>query len=324
MSERPELLPFVRKKVGDFLYPYGSFPDEHYEQHEGFELEDHTTDSEDGLGSHYRIEILVSAEKLVPLWLDLCTLLPERIRVSLDRTSADIYSRWDEFVSGDVSRQEFLSTFATYQFAFTEDGNLGLGAFAPEAALELFLGSHKEIVLFTADPDPVREILRQHKVRPRSLEPYYQRDHQHLALTDYRGLRGPRFDYLQVADDVRRALGMRLHADEDENVDDEGRPLGLVAWHAIALVAPARRARAWRRRNRAFVQGFGLTARSRREARQILERRLGQDGCVLQDLEELFRIDVGVLPAHVQPPAEALAKPGVWYVGDKADAGLDP
>ena len=100
MSERLELLPFVRKKVGDFLYPYGSFPDEQYEQPEGYEIEYHTPDADAEAGQHYRVEILVSAEKLVPLWLDLCTLLPERVRVSLDRTSADLYNRWDEFGAG--------------------------------------------------------------------------------------------------------------------------------------------------------------------------------------------------------------------------------
>jgi hypothetical protein len=322
VSDVHELLPFVRKKVGDFLYPYGSFPDEHFEQTEGYEAEFSAPES-DASGGRYRVEILVSAEKLVPLFLDLCAVLPERVRVSLDRASADLYSRWDEFVSEEVSRQEFLATFAKFQFAFTEDGNLGLGAFAPEAGIEIFLGSHKEIVLFTPEIEPVREILKTHKVRARELDPYYQRDHQHVPLTDYRGLRGPRFDYLHVADEVRHALGMHLQADEDENVDEEGNPLGLVPWHAVVIASASRRARAWRRRNRSFVQEFGLTANSRREARSILERRLEQDGFLLEGLEELFRIDIGVLPAHVRPPADALARPGIWYVSDKADAELE-
>lgn len=319
MSDVHELLPFVRKKVGDFLYPYGSFPDDDFEQQEGYESE-YQTPSGDEQVERYRIEVLVSAEKLVPLFLDLCALLPEQVVVSLERASADVYSRWDEFVSEEVGRQEFLELFREHQFALAEDGNLGLGAFSPEPPIEVFLGSHKEIVVFTPELKPVTEVLKRHGVERRALELYYQRDHSHVALVDYRGLRGPEYDFLHVADVIRHELGMQLQTDDDENVDDEGNPLGLVPWHAVVIAFAVRRARAWRRAGRAFLQEFGLTAASRREARELLERRLEEDGYALDGLEELFRIDPSALPAHAQPPPGALERPGIWYVGDRADA----
>jgi hypothetical protein len=108
--------------------------------------------------------------------------------------------------------------------------------------------------------------------------------------------------------------------DEDENVDEEGNTLGLVPWHAVVIAVPARRARSHRRANRSFRQEFGLTAASRREARELLEKRLARDGCVLEDLEELFRVQLAALPAHAQPDSEALGRPGIWYVGEKTDA----
>ena len=223
-----DLLPFVRKKVGDFLYPYGAFPDDDFEQHEGYESEYQTpTGEDDPTGERYRIEALVSAEKLVPLFLDLCQLLPARVFVSLERSSADMYSRWDEFVSDEVDREEFLEIFRGYQFAFAEDGNLGIGAFAQDPPIEVFLGSHKEVVVFSPDRKPVLELLRKHGVEPRELDLYYRRDHTHLALTDYRGLRGPQFDFLHVADVVRHALGMVDGLDENF---DEAANLGLGAW----------------------------------------------------------------------------------------------
>jgi hypothetical protein len=111
VSEVHDLLPLQRKKVGSFLYPYGAFPDDEYEQQEGFETEYQTPDGEEPVGERYRTEALVSAEKLVPLFLDLCELLPERVFVSLERASADVYTRWDEFVSDEVPRQEFLEVF---------------------------------------------------------------------------------------------------------------------------------------------------------------------------------------------------------------------
>jgi hypothetical protein len=324
LADAHELLPLVRKKVGDFLYPYGAFPDADFQQREGYETEYQTpSDDEEGDGERYRTEILVSAEKLVPLFVDLCELLPPRVHVSLERASADMYSRWDEFVSDEVDRSEFLDVFNAYRFAFAEDGNLGLGAFASHPAVEVFLGSHKEIVVFARERTAVAEILRRHRVEACALDPYYRHDHQHVPLTDYRGLRGAQFDYLHVADVVRHALGMQLQEDDD-NVDDDGQPLGLVPWHAVVIASAARRARAHRRANRAFVQEFGLTAASRGEARELLERRLAQDGHALHSVEELFRVDVSILPAHVRPVPAALEKPGIWWVGDKTDAEPHP
>lgn len=324
MSEAHEMMPLVRKKVGDFLYPYGSFPDEAFEQHEGYETEYQTPEGdEDAGGERYRIEILVSAEKLVPLFLDLCALLPEDVHVSLERASADVYSRWDEYVSDVVGKDEFLEIFKAYQTAFSEDGNLGIGAFAPEPQVEVFMGSHKELVVFTSGRKTVTEILKRHRVEPCTLDPYYRHDHQHVSLTEYRGMRASQFDYLHVADVARHALGMQLQED-DENVDEDGKALGLVPWHAVVLITPLPRARARRRSGRAFVQEFGLTASSRREAHELLDRRLLTDGYVLDGVEELFRVDLEALPAHVRPATEALEKAGIWWVGEKSDADLRP
>ena len=316
-AESRDLLPLVRKKVGDFLYSYGTFPDDDFEQREGYETEYQTADGEEG--QRYRTEVLVSAEKLVPLFLDLVGLLPERVFVSLERASADLYRRWDEFTSAETSRTRFLEVFQKHHVVFTEDGHLGVGVFAADPPVEVFLGSHKEVVVFAPDHAPVIEVLRRHGVKPCKLDLFYQRDHQHVALTEYRGMRAPHFDYLQVADRVRHALDMSLQQDEDENVDDEGRPLGLVPWHAVVIGTVRRRARSHRRANRDFMQEFGLTAGSRREARELLERRLERDGFALQSLDELFRVDVEALPAHVRPPVTALARAGIWYVGEKTD-----
>jgi hypothetical protein len=320
LSEVHERLPFVRKKVGDFLYPYGSFPDDDFEQQEGYESEYQSPQADEEGGERYRVEVLVSAEKLVALFGDLCTLLPQRVSVSLERASADAYSRWDEFVSDEISRQEFLDIFHEFEFTLAEDGHLGIGAFAQEPPVEVFLGSHKELVVFAPNLGEVTAILRRHGLKSRRLDLYYQREHSHVALLEYRGLRGSQFDYLHVADVIRHALGMQLRMDDDENVDADGNPLGLVPWHAAVIGVPVRRARAWRRSGRAFMQEFGLTAANRREARELLEHRLQEDGDELESIEELFRLEAEELPAHAQPPPGALDKACIWYVGEKTDA----
>src|SRR5262249_26424593 len=227
-------------------------------------------------------------------------------------------SRWDEYVSDEVGRDEFFEMFKSYRTAFVEDGNLGIGAFGTEPPFEVFLGSHKEIVVFAPERKPVVDILKRHGLRACELDPYYRHDHQHVALTGYRGLRGAQFDYLHVADVVRHALGMELQEDE-ENVDEDGRPLGLVAWHAVVVLTARPRRGVRRRGNHTFVQEFGLTARSRREARELLEGRASEDGLVLRTVEELFRIDIEALPAHVQPAREVLQQSGIWWAGDKSD-----
>ena len=318
MSQAHELLPLVRKKVGNFLYPYGSFPDEDYEQLEGYESDYFTAEDDEAPGDRYRTVVVVSAEKLVPLFLDLGQLLPERVHVVLERASEDIYTERDVFLSeSEVTREQFIEVFKAYDFIFAEDGMLGLGAFGRDDPVEVFLADHKELVVFAPDLGPVRAILEKHGLQPRKLEYYYERSHTHLALTQYRGLRGTQYDYLSVADMLRHVFGLSLQLDEDQNLDDEGRPLGLVPWRAIATVAPKRRARSGRRQNPSFVQEFFLSASSRREARELVEKRLEADSFVLQSLEELFRIDVHELPSELRPAGNALQHPGIWYVGER-------
>lgn len=318
MSQAPELLPLVRKKVGGFLYPYGSFPDEDYEQLEGFESDYFTAAEEEAPGERYRTVVVASAEKLVPLYLDLCQLLPERVHVVMERASEDIYTERDVFLSdAEVTREQFIEVFRAYEFPFAEDGMLGIGAFGHDNPTEVFLADHKEIVVFGPDLGAVTAILKRHGLQARKLEFYYEHSHTHLALTQYRGLRGAQFDYLSVADALRHVFGMSLQLDDEQNVDDEGRPLGVVAWRAIALVQPSRSARGSRRRARSFVQEFFLSAASRREARELLEQRIEHEGFHLQSLEELFRIDVLDLPVALRPTAGVLATPGIWYAGER-------
>ena len=322
MSQAQELLPLIRKKVGSFLYPYGTFPDEDYEQIEGYESDYFTAPDEEAVGDRYRTVVVVSAEKLVPLFLDLCALLPEQVHVVLERASEDIYTERDVFLSdSEVTREQFMEVFKTYQFAFAEDGMLGLGAFGHEMPFELFLADHKEIVVFAPELAPVTAVLQQHGLKSCKLEYFYERSHTHLALTQYRGLRSAQFDYLHVADTLRHVFGMNLQQDDEQNLDDEGRPLGLVPWRAIVMVTPQRRAHT-RRRSRSFVQEFFLCARSRREARELLEQQLERDGFALQSLDELFRIDLQDLPVEARPAAAQLERPGIWYVGERTETDV--
>jgi hypothetical protein len=154
------------------------------------------------------------------------------------------------------------------------------------------------------------------------MEYYYERSHTHLALTQYRGLRDSRFDYLHVADTLRHVFGMSLQQDEELNFDEEGRPLGLVPWRAIVVVTPSQRRRLPRRRSRSFVQEFFLNAGNRREAREYLEEHLQRTGFALESLDELFRIDVLDLPREIRPEREKLEQPGIWFVGEQTETDV--
>jgi hypothetical protein len=323
VSQPQELLPLIRKKVGSFLYPYGSFPDDDYEQVEGYESDYFTPPDEEGSGERYRTVIMVSAEKLVPLFLDLCALLPQRVHVVMERASEDIYTERDVFVGEtEVTREQFIEVFKAYEFTFAEDGMLGIGAFGQERPYELFLADHKELVLFAPELSAVTSVLQKHNLQARKLEFFYERSHTHLSLTQYRGLRGSQFDYLHVADTLRHVFGMSLQHDEDQNLDDAGRPLGLVPWRAIVVVTPSRRGRLPRRRSRSFVQEFFLNARTRREARELLQEHLGQSGFEVQSLDELFRIDVQELPREIRPESSRLQEPGIWYAGERTETDV--
>lgn len=320
MLDGHELRPLIRKKVGDFLFPYGSFPDEEVTQVEGYETEFFPARPGDRMGDRFRTIALVSAEKIAPLFLDLCGLLPQRVSVVVERASEDVYVDRDVFVSEiDVDVDDFVEVFKTYEFTFCEDGNLGVGAFAPDQPFEVFLSDHKEIVVFSEEADPVHDVLRRHGVRPVALDPYYEQAHQHVSLVEYRGLRGSQFDYLHVVEALRAVFRMTQRLEDDVTLDEDGRPLGLVPWRAFVVAHPVRRARSSRRGQRSFGQEFLLTARSRREAQEMLEVRLERDGYSLENLTELFRFDLGTLPRDLRPAAAMLEKPGIWFVGDRRE-----
>ena len=108
------LRPLIRKKVGEFLFPYGTFPDEDFTQVEGYHTEYFTSPTGDRIGDRYRTVLLVSAEKIAPIFLELCELLPDTVRVVLERASEDVYTDRDVFVSEiDVASEEFVGVYAT-------------------------------------------------------------------------------------------------------------------------------------------------------------------------------------------------------------------
>jgi hypothetical protein len=321
VAQAHELLPLIRKKVGGFLYPYGSFPDDDFEQGEGYESDYFTPGEQDPVGERYRTVAMVSAEKLVPIFLDLSALLPPEVHVVMERASEDVYTERDIFVSEEeVDREQFIEVFKTYEFTFAEDGMLGVGAFGHDPSVEIFMADHKEIVVFSPDLGPVVGVLKRHGLQSRKLDYFYERSHTHVPLTQYRGLRGTQFDWLHVADTMRHVFGMQLQGDEEHNLDEEGNPLGLVPWRAIVVVSPNRPARSGRRRGGSFIQEFFLCAKSRREARQLVEKRLEKDGFHLRSLDELFRIKLDELPAEMPRPAdEQLQQPGIWHAGERTE-----
>lgn len=315
-----ERRPLIRKKVGDFLFPYGSFPDEDIAQIEGYQTEFFTPPTEDRMGDRYRTVAMASAEKIGPLFLDLCALLPARLHVVVERASEDVYTDRDVFISDiEVDADDFIEVFKAYEFTFCEDGQIGVGAFGPDQPFELFLSDHKEIVIFSDDVEPVHEVLRRHGLQSVTLEYYYDRPHQHLSLVEYRGLRSSQFDYLHVVEAMRQVFHMSQRLEEEPTVDEDGLPVGLVPWRAFVVVHPVRRARASRRGLRSFGQEFLLTAESRSEAQDLLEQRLARDGYSLQSLNELFRFDLSTLPREARPAAGVLDKPGIWFVGDRRE-----
>jgi hypothetical protein len=315
-----ESRPLIRKKIGDFLFSYGSFPDEDVPQVEGYETEFFTAPPEDRMGDRYRTIALVSAEKIGPIFLDLCALLPPHVSVVVERASEDVYLDRDVFISDiEVDAEDFIEVFKAYEFTFCEDGNIGVGAFAPDQPFEVFLSDHKEIVVYAEDAAVVHEVLGRHGVRSRKLAYYYDHPHQHVSLVEYRGFRGGQFDYVHVVEAMRQVFRMSQRLEDDVAVDEDGRPLGLVPWRAYVVAHAVRRARSSRRGQRSFGQEFLLMAETRREARRLLEDRLERDGYSLENVSELFRFDLMALPRDVRPAPAVLEKPGIWFVGDRRE-----
>jgi hypothetical protein len=298
-----------------FVYPFGSYPEEPFDQSIGY---DSRFVEESAL---YNYEISVSHERVLSVFISLLGLLPGEAHIVAQIHSDDYYRECDAYVSeSPVPVIDLIEWIISWRSVAADDGFFGVGAFCEEPAVEIFLDEHKTIHVYHHDADKMETALDRLGI-PFKLglrffwdEPHY---HEPLPLTE-----DDSEDFLSAFEDLADRYGLALEEEDDEDVDDDGDPLGVTCWRVEI--------RGWRHREiegakaRGFYATYYLNAGSRAEAADILEERLEAAGEEPDLFLQMARVPLELLTANLREANLRPGEPGVWFETDRYEFDMDP
>ncbi len=236
-----------RVRVGDFAFPLGVYPVEDMQPKRGYLVEFEPADGDNEEGDweewpdRYVYDIVVSAERIEPLWRQLVRLLPSRVYPILDFMGRDAYREIDPYISYElVGLDRVTDALRQYRDFFFEDGLVGFGAACDEPFVYIFVDEHKILTVRVG-------VERREKVEA-LLEAFGLQETEEPAGADsaaheHRGVLATphdRPDLLtadEILEQVREDWKLVLNIDPEVNVDDEGQDLGETAWRCVVRVA---------------------------------------------------------------------------------------
>ena len=178
--------------------------------------------------THQRVEALARA----------CfALLPGRIYPILDVLGNDEYREVDPYIAYDaVGIERFIDAIRRHRGWFYDDGMVGFGAMSVDPFVYVYVDEHKiltlrvqvdlrervEKILQAFDLQPVEEPLGVDSV-----------EHEHMGVLVSSDDRPDLLYMDEIVDELRESWRLELNIDPDENVDDDGKPLGVTGWRCL-------------------------------------------------------------------------------------------
>lgn len=232
-----------RVKIGDVAFPLGAFPVEEMSPRQGytilFEPADGDNEGEwEEWPDRYVFDIVISIERLEPLFRHLISLLPGRIYPILDILGVDAYREVDPYVSYElVGLDRFTDTVRRYRDFFFEDGLVGFGAMSDDPFVYLFVDEHKIITLRCTmeHRERVEGVLKAFDLE--EMEEPAGADaaaHEHRSALLVPEDDSETLGFEEIIEDLRESWQLLLNVDPESNVDDEGRDLGITNWRLLA------------------------------------------------------------------------------------------
>lgn len=233
--------------MGDFAFPLGVYPVEEMEPVRGYLVEFEPADGDNEGGDweewpdRYVYDIVVSAERIEPLWRQLVRLLPPRVYPILDFMGRDAYREVDPYISYElVGLDRVVDAMRTYRDFFFEDGLVGFGAACDDPFVYLFVDEHKILTVRvgTERREKVEQLLEAFGI-PEVEEPQGADSaaHEHRGVLIAPPERPELLSADEILERVREDWRLVLNIDPETNIDDEGKPLGETAWRCVVRVA---------------------------------------------------------------------------------------
>ncbi|MCX5689414.1 MAG: hypothetical protein NTV94_06440 [Planctomycetota bacterium] len=188
----------------------------------------------------YVFDIVMSSERVEPFCKLLFEVLPARIFPIVDLLGHDAYREIDPYMAYElIAKDHFLDGIRRFRQFFFEDGMSGFGAMCEEPFLYMFLDEHK-IVTVRAEPsmkDRVERLLKAFDLEPcedAAGADAASHEHRTVLITppDRPELLGPE----EIVERLRDEWNLVLNIDPDQNLDEEGKPLGTTPWRVVVRV----------------------------------------------------------------------------------------
>jgi len=230
----------TRSEVEGYKFPLGIEPISLPAPQQGYTLE--YCPGEDGDPDTYAFHVVISHDRLGALIRDAFGFLPSEVTPIVEIGSRDAYRALDIYLGTEpIGREQFLRVWDHYEQLLLEDGSIGAGANAEQPFVEVFLDTWKGLLINVpiSMRRQVESMLARHGVRevletwPHDLEHSEEPPSQLREVLQVLDDQSPDLDEILLQ--LRDAWRLELDVDPDANVDDTGRKLGLVLWHAIVL-----------------------------------------------------------------------------------------
>jgi hypothetical protein len=293
---------------GAFTFPFGVYPEGSFHQRTAYDSKYLEVE-----GCFY-YQLAVSHERLLDVFTALLNQLPSTVYLVTKIHSGDYYRDHDTYISEEeIPRQRLLSWLRDWRDVVADDGFFGFGMFAEGATHEVFIDEHKTIHVYHHDPALMEKTFEGLNI-PFAFdlrffwdEPHY---HEPLPYNDDYG-----DDYLTAFEDLADTYELYLDEDEEDNVDNEGAPLGMTCWkveirgyvpHSPVGTTP-----------KGFYSTLFVNADSRREVVDLVEEYLvGREEQVDLFLQ-MARVPLELIPAEMSAHNPDPDEPRVWYETDR-------
>ncbi len=232
-----------RAKTGAMTYPLGVYPVETIEPRPGYAVEFESADgAEDGSDleewpDRYVYDIVISADKLPALVLQLLAMMPLRVYPILDFLGHDDFREIDPYISYErLGVDRIIDGLRQFTGFFYEDGMCGFGAMSEEPFIYLFVDEHK-ILTVRAEAglkDRVVGLLDafglEEMPEPVGVD---GAAHEHRSVLIVPEGRDNVLAAEEIVGYLRQEWRLTLNVNPESNVDDEGNELGVTGWRCV-------------------------------------------------------------------------------------------